>query len=212
MNRGVVGLIAVAAVVIAGSLALFVRTVTAAPEVVADCTNTHQQQFEFSTQPAEFWKCREELAGIFLERDYKESKELATSFLTLLTAVLVASITFSEKIVDFSRSDGWSKAAMISCWVLLLIAIVNCGAGLALMSIAAGQAAYLPQTQFHHLEAPAVMLFVGSGGSFGSALVALIAAALLSVFDKRSAKQVVPEVGIAPETEAAGRRLETDAH
>jgi len=51
-------------------------------------------------------------ANRFLDRDYAEVKDLSTAFLTLLTAVFVASITFSEKIVDFNRSGWWAKAIL----------------------------------------------------------------------------------------------------
>jgi Mn2+/Fe2+ NRAMP family transporter len=106
--------------------------------------------------------------------------------ITLLTAVLVASITFSEKIVDVSRSALAAKVLMISCWGLLLLAIVACGAGLALMAAAAGFASYRPELNYHEFEPGAQKLLVTSGLSFGAALVALICAGITSLLSQHT--------------------------
>src|SRR4051812_42403465 len=47
-----------------------------------------------------FESCIEYQAKLFIDRDYSEAKDLSKAFLTLLVAVLIASITFSEKIVN----------------------------------------------------------------------------------------------------------------
>src|SRR5690349_17567982 len=73
---------------------------------------------------AEGSECKR-LATLFAQ-DYTESKDLAKAFLTLLVAVFVGSITFSEKIVDVKTSGVWAKATMILCWICILIAIVAC--------------------------------------------------------------------------------------
>jgi hypothetical protein len=130
--------------------------------------------------------CLADNAQLFLDKDYAETKDLAKAFLTLLTAILVASITFSEKIVDLSRAGWWSRGAMISCWVLILIAIASSGTGLALMSVAAGWAAYRPDVDFRVFELRAVTLFISAGLSFGAGLVALFVAGVISLVDRRS--------------------------
>jgi hypothetical protein len=55
----------------------------------------------------------------FLKYDYAETKDLAKDFLTLVSAILVFSLTFAEKIVNFHWSmeaqrtvnnrDSWTK-------------------------------------------------------------------------------------------------------
>src|SRR5262245_31921416 len=57
--------------------------------------------------------CLEERAKRFFDRDYSETRDISKAFLTLLTAVFVASITFSEKIVNVSTSGWWPRALMI---------------------------------------------------------------------------------------------------
>jgi hypothetical protein len=45
------------------------------------------------------------IAANFLKYDYPFTVDMAKSFLTLISAVLVFSITFSDKIVDFPKAD-----------------------------------------------------------------------------------------------------------
>ena len=111
-------------------------------------------------------ECRQ-LAKLF-SNDYSEMKDLAKSFLTLLVGVFVASITFSEKIVD----------AMISCWVSLLLAIVACGTGLVYLVIAYGMSVYAPESNYRFHEGRAVELFIASGISFGVGLCTMLLAGL----------------------------------
>jgi len=59
-----------------------------------------------------------------------DGKDLSKTFITLLTAVLVASITFGEKIVQFSTAHQWPKALLISSWISVSIAIALRGLGL----------------------------------------------------------------------------------
>ena len=57
--------------------------------------------------------------------DYGETKDTAKAFSTLITAVFVASITFSEKIVNFQNANRLSSFAMFVSWTLLLI-VIDC--------------------------------------------------------------------------------------
>jgi hypothetical protein len=125
-------------------------------------------------------------ARIFIEKDYAEAKDLSMAFLTLLTAFLVGSITFSEKIVDVHRTNWAPKAAMITCWCLILVAIVACGSGLALMVLASSFASYLPGYDYRYFEHNAVTLFVTSGLSFGASLGALLCAGIISLTGHKS--------------------------
>jgi hypothetical protein len=130
--------------------------------------------------------CYEQRAKLFLEKDYAETKDLAKTFLTLLSALLVMSITFSEKIVDIHNSRRAPLACMVICWFLMLLAIIFVGAGLATMAVAAGEASYTPQVDYFALEWHAVKLFIGGCLAFGAALLLLIVAGLVSLLDKRA--------------------------
>jgi hypothetical protein len=63
----------------------------------------------------------------FLRYDYKEAKDLATSFLTLVSAILVGTVTFSEKIVDFQRAPAFQRSLVIGSWVAFVFAIISSG-------------------------------------------------------------------------------------
>jgi len=133
----------------------------------------------------------ERFAKLFVS-DYTESKDLAKSFLTILVAVFVASITFSEKIVDMSKAGTGPKTAMILCWVFLLIAIIACGTGVAYMVIAYGIAVYTPQIDYRFHEARAVQLFLGSGVAFGAGLAAMLLAGLSTFVGPTHAPLIKP--------------------
>src|SRR4051812_29567148 len=72
----------------------------------------------------------DESAKAFLEFDYTETKDLCKHFLTLVSGVLVFSITFSEKIIDFPRASKTAKGLLLFSWVLFMAAIVCCAFGL----------------------------------------------------------------------------------
>ncbi len=145
----------VAVIIVAVAFIFAVRT------VIADF-NRWQPAYPACPEGSE---CRR-LAQLFVN-DYTESKDFAKAFLTLLVAVFVASITFSEKIVDLAKSGAWPKAAMIICWLALLVAVVACGTGLAYMVIAYGIAVYAPEVDYRFHEVRAVQLFTASGILFG---------------------------------------------
>src|SRR4051812_49107622 len=67
----------------------------------------------------------------------------AKAFITLVSGVLVFSVTFTEKIINWDKADGYSKTMMLACWILLVLAIILCGIGLCLM-FAASTAALHP--------------------------------------------------------------------
>ena len=133
-----------------------------------------------------FSACIKDLSDLFLTRDYAESKDLAKTFLTLISVTLVTSITFSEKIVDVAKAGALPFFTMIGCWSLLLLSLVACGTGLALITTAAGIAAYAPELDYRQLADRAVVLFLTSGVAFAFALLALIAAGIASLVEKRA--------------------------
>jgi hypothetical protein len=140
----------------------------------------------FDNGDARYLGCVKERAKLFLENDYAESKDLSKTFLTLISALLVASITFSEKIVDVHNAEITSLSLMIICWALLLVAIVACGTGLAYMTTAAGIAAYAPTLDYRVFSTRGVLLFLTSGVTFVFALLSLIGAGIVSLVEKRS--------------------------
>lgn len=181
----------IAALLAAGALARWIVNPWFAPlQMRSMCSKSdfsHLTANRDSTQS--LGECFETKAKLFMEKDYAESKDLAKTFLTLLSALLVTSITFSEKIVDIHNSKRTPLIAMISCWLLLLLAIIFTGSGLATMAVAAGIAAYSPQVNYSALERHAVQLFISGCFCFGFALLALIIAGIVSLLDKRSTIQ-----------------------
>ncbi len=143
-----------------------------------------------SADAVAFQNCVNYTAKLFLEKDYAEVKDLAKTFLTLLSAALVASITFSEKIVDIHNAKKTPLVAMFGCWLLLMLAIVFTSSGLASMALAAGLATYHPGADFWPLETHSLRLLILASIAFGSALASLIVAGAISLSDKRSAAAV----------------------
>jgi hypothetical protein len=143
-------------------------------------------RYQFSTKvlneyDPDFQDCRKQEATLFIEKDYTEMKDLAKAFLTLVTAVFVASITFSEKIVNFSTAGWWSKGMMITSWVLLLLAIASCGLAVSIAAMGAIGAAHDPSYEFVQFGYRSAYFFISSGLLFGSALVALLVAGIISL-------------------------------
>jgi hypothetical protein len=181
---GVLCLMAVGLCVWAGIT--FMSVASQVPPVIRFCEGRLGLHTFADPSQSGYRECVEDSAKRFLTYDYAESKDASKAFLTLLTALFVASITFSEKIVDVQKSSWWSLGLMVSCWVLLLVALACCGAALALMMIAAGYAAYNPHLSYWGLESKAVYLYIGAGLAFGGSLVALLVAGIISLVERRS--------------------------
>jgi hypothetical protein len=118
--------------------------------------------------------------GKFFDRtkaSYDEGKDLSKSFLTLIVAVFVASITFSEKIIDIKTAGKWAKAAMITCWISLLLAIAACGTGIVYLSSVLAQALWENRAGIHQMEMAVILISV-SGLLFGLGLVMMLLAGL----------------------------------
>ena len=121
---------------------------------------------------------QDSVAQLFLKYDYAETKDLAEHFLTLVVSILVVSLTFSEKIVDFRNAARGPRGLMVASWCLMLIAIVSCGLGLVANSIAAGQAVYGGDYRGHARLSYAFIIVAGAG--FIGSLISLTLAAILS--------------------------------
>jgi hypothetical protein len=125
-----------------------------------------------------------EFVDNFLKYDYGETKDLCKSFLTLVSALLVFSVTFSEKIVGFPRAKPAAKACLVLTWALFLIAIIACGIGLTLMALAAGAVLYDATPGYPQQAYTAYDWIILAGCSFVSGLVMLIVTAIISVYSK----------------------------
>lgn len=79
---------------------------------------------------------------LFLQYDYPETRDLMKSFLTVVSATLALSVTFSDKIVRMHQSDRRVRRLMLSAWVLMFIALILGGASIVLIATAAGCAIY----------------------------------------------------------------------
>jgi hypothetical protein len=63
----------------------------------------------------------------FLTYDYAETKDLGKAFLTLISAVLVFSMTFSDKVIDFPRAGRGARLTLFVGWACFALAIIICG-------------------------------------------------------------------------------------
>jgi hypothetical protein len=125
---------------------------------------------------------------LFMQFYYPETKDLCKTFLTLVTAVLVFSLTFSDRIVDFARATKLARRLLLSSWFSMLGAILVCGVGLAYVSAAAAQAA---TGEFGYFQAAMFgwKCIVIAGVSFGVGLCALIAAGTVSISGRRDRRR-----------------------
>ena len=118
-------------------------------------------------------------AEIFLEFHCPELKDLGKHFLTVISAVLAFSVTFSEKIVDISKTTFPQKILIMCSWLFLIVAIVTSGAGLYYNFVAGAQAhgAIIRggNTDFKIFVKRTYRLYEIAGGSFIIGLVLLAA-------------------------------------
>ena len=136
---------------------------------------------EYARNDPRYAKCIDSNAEKFLRADFAESKDLAKAFLTLLVAVFVGSITFSEKIVKLHNARRPARAATMSAWSFFLLAIIACGCGLAFIALAGGMATHYPNLNYWRHEQRAIIMWGVSGLAFGAGLVALLVAGILSL-------------------------------
>jgi hypothetical protein len=122
-------------------------------------------------------------AKLFLQYDYPETKDLCKTFLTLVTAVLVFSLAFSEKIVDFARATKLARRLLLSAWFSMIGSIITCGVGLCYISLAGGDAMY-GGIRYWHLAQIAWAWIIVAGICFVVGLLALISAGIVSIHGK----------------------------
>ncbi len=66
----------------------------------------------------------------FITYDFAITKHLCKQFITVVTGVLVFSLTFSDKIVNFSAAQKYLRVLLGLSWASMLFAIIACGLGL----------------------------------------------------------------------------------
>jgi hypothetical protein len=98
----------------------------------------------------------------FLKYNYQETKDLGLHFLTLVTAVLVFSLSFAEKVFDFQHSTKKKRLILILGWCLYLLSIITCGLGLTLNALAGGAAAYNHDYQAFATASYEFIIFAGA--------------------------------------------------
>lgn len=100
-------------------------------------------------------------------------------FLTLVSAVLVFSLNFAEKVFDFKSATKMKRLVVIAGWCLFLVSIIFCGIGLVLNSLAGGDAVY-HQQNYQKLAQLSYQLIVVAGCAFIGGLIFIILSAVLS--------------------------------
>ena len=118
---------------------------------------------------------------LFLKHDYAEAKDLCKQFLTLNVAVVVFSLTFSDKVVEFAKASQFSKVLLVSSWSCLLASIVGCGISLAYISVAAGRVVYNERSDYQGISERTLIGIGLSGAIFVAGLLLLALAAARTV-------------------------------
>lgn len=124
-------------------------------------------------------------ASLFLKYNYPETKDLCKQFLTLVSAILVFSVTFAEKIGG--GSDSVARSLLLAAWCAMLFALICAGSGLTLITLAAGDAVYC-KWRIDKRARPAYAFIVLAGATFVIALLLLIATAFSAPSATRNAK------------------------
>jgi hypothetical protein len=120
---------------------------------------------------------------IFLGFHYNELKDLGKHFLTIVSAVLAFSVTFSERMVDFTKATPSQKALLISSWSFLIVAVVTAGTGIYLNFIAGARASGSiikeRKSDFKPLVRCTYRLYEIAGGCFVLSLILMATIAAL---------------------------------
>jgi hypothetical protein len=123
-----------------------------------------------------------EQATDFLKYAFAETKDLSKHSLTVVTAVLVFSLTFSEKIASFSAARPVVCWSFVAAWCCMFLAIVSGGIAICYVALSGGAASSNgdPDSYWHPMRVAMGWLLTG-GGLFVASLIALILAAVVSV-------------------------------
>ncbi|MES2938808.1 MAG: hypothetical protein V4864_14065 [Pseudomonadota bacterium] len=130
-------------------------------------------------------------AETFLKFVYPETRDLCKHFLTLVSGILVFSITFSEKIVEFHKADVWPRRLLLFAWSMLVSAFLAGGLSLTMLFVSASRAAGNHPGWGRLMELGGLTLFA-AGGAFVLALLTLVACGVLAVLRRERDARKAP--------------------
>lgn len=81
-------------------------------------------------------------AELFMRYDYAEMKDLLKTFITVVSATIVFSLTFSDKIIKYDHSSVIIRRIVVSSWLCMIISLISAGASIVLIASAAGKMLY----------------------------------------------------------------------
>jgi len=123
---------------------------------------------------------------LFLRFHYPEVKDLSKHFITLISASLVFSVAFSDKIVEFRSAPIIQQVTLFLSWLLLIFALCASGFGLYLIFIAAEKASgsiiYEYKSDYRTLARRSYAFLDIAGIAFGSGLILLTITAFINFF------------------------------
>lgn len=135
-------------------------------------------------------------ADYFIKYGYGEIKDLVKQMISLLTAMLIFSVTFSEKIINFNQASIYSKLLLIISWAMMILALVFSGIGLSFNALAYPTAlvdSWIVQTRrqpvSHEFYGPVMQglfIIVISGVCFILSLIYLVGAGALSMMEEKT--------------------------
>lgn len=121
-------------------------------------------------------------AADFLKYAFTETKDLAKSFLTVVTAVLVFSLTFAQNIANFSNANVFTRVTLGLAWCCFLLAIVGAGIAIYYVGLAgAAASANSDSSRYWACMRIGVKWLVAAGGVFVLGLAGLMVVALASI-------------------------------
>ncbi len=125
---------------------------------------------------------------VFVDFQYPEIKDLSKHFITLISAALVLSVSFSDKVVEVEAARPVQQWMMISAWVLLVLALGACGIGILLIYMAAERSAFILHSdrksttesarRVRALMRRSYFFICAAGCQYGFALALLVSAAI----------------------------------
>lgn len=127
-------------------------------------------------------ECQIELAERFAEKEYPEVKDLSKMFFTLVTAIFVASLTFSEKILMSPKPGTVAKSLIVSAWVSLLCSIIYCGMALALAATAFETVMWDPRQPYENFALAGFAFYLFSGLLFAWGLFLFVVTSVWSLY------------------------------
>ena len=126
----------------------------------------------------------------FIDFHYNELKDLGNHFLTLASAILAFSVTFSDRFVPSGDQlpgglAGAAKYLLLATWASLILAIIAAGTGV-YFNYRAGAAAKgniisRKPSDFRSLTGRTYSLYHVAGGAFVLSLLTLVAIGVLKV-------------------------------